>query len=617
MLRLAIAGGNIGASALLSLLRGDANTELIGLYETKPDSPGVILARKWDIPVFENVISFCTAGPEMVINITGNSTLSNEIRAASQNKIEVIEGVGARLLWEIIEKQKRARVEANKTIEDQQTIFHLIAELPEAGQMNTFLGRVLEKAVELADAPAGSIALYENNEMRFVASRGLSKKFAENRSWGVIPGGLTDVLITKKEIIAVPDTLKAEYTRNNPALISEKIRSLLACPVLSGDMVTGILYIDDFKPRQFSERQKASLRILAGMIGVYMDKFSFVRRAEDLTLRTSGLMEALSEAVVMTDATGLITVVNTRTADLLSYSKKHLQGKNIGFLLKEDLWDSIRKELDGNSFVTGYEATLVGSDGGETDMRINGVILRDAAGTSSGYIFTLSSREEEKVLTHTIEEKKKELEDLRNNLEKKVLERTGELEKANRELEYANQLKGRFIANMSHELRTPLNSIIGFSDVLLDYTFGSLSENQERYVRNIFSSGKHLLELINNVLDIAKIEAGKYEMVYETFFIDDIIGEVINIMRSLAENKFIEFVVSMGEGISTVTADRVKLKQILYNLLSNAIKFTPEGGTVKIRVSKEEYVNGRLYGIGIRTRIHKILGSGYRHRHRA
>ena len=169
---------------------------------------------------------------------------------------------------------------------------------------------------------------------------------------------------------------------------------------------------------------------------------------------------------------------------------------------------------------------------------------------------------------------------------------------------------------MSHELRTPLNSIIGFSDVLLDRTFGGLTENQERYIRNIYSSGKHLLELINNILDIAKIEAGKYEMVYETFLIDDIIGEVINIMRSLAENKFIEFVVSMGEGISTITADRVKLKQILYNLLSNAIKFTPEGGTVKIRVAKEENMD-RHYPGSSRTRIYKILGSGYRHRHRA
>jgi signal transduction histidine kinase len=142
---------------------------------------------------------------------------------------------------------------------------------------------------------------------------------------------------------------------------------------------------------------------------------------------------------------------------------------------------------------------------------------------------------------------------------------------------------------MSHELRTPLNSILGFSDVLLDKTFGGLTENQERYLRNIHVSGKHLLELINNVLDIAKIEAGKFEMAYETFHIEDIISEVINIMKSLAENKFVEIFVSLGEGIGTITADKVKLKQVLYNLLSNAIKFTPEGGKINVTVDKEIY----------------------------
>jgi DNA-binding response OmpR family regulator/two-component sensor histidine kinase len=129
--------------------------------------------------------------------------------------------------------------------------------------------------------------------------------------------------------------------------------------------------------------------------------------------------------------------------------------------------------------------------------------------------------------------------------------------------------------------------------VILGKTFGDLTENQERYVRNIYLSGKHLLELINNILDIAKIEAGKYEMVYETFSIDDVIDEVMNIMKSFADNKFIEIAVSIGESIGTITADRVKLKQILYNLLSNAIKFTPEGGMVGIDVSKEENVDGR------------------------
>jgi diguanylate cyclase (GGDEF)-like protein len=468
MLRLAIAGGNIGASALISLLRGDPNTELAGIYEKKQDSPGVILARKWNIPVFADIKSLCAANPEMVINVAGDISLSNEIRSASGNRIEVIEGAGARLLWEIIEKQKRARLEAFKSIENLKTISDLLSKFEEIEQITDLFGLILDRAVELAEAPAGSIAVYENGEMRFVAFRGLSKKFVENKSWIAMPGGLTDTILKNKEIISLHDTLKADFTRNNPALINEKIRSLIACPVILRGEVVGILFIDDFKPRQFSERQKASLNLLAGLTGICID--------------------------------------------------------------------SSKTESD---------------------------------------------------LKKTIEDKTREIEDLKRNIEKKVLERTEELEKMNSELEYANQLKGSFIANMSHELRTPLNSIIGFSDVLLDRTFGDLTENQERYLKNIYSSGKHLLELINNVLDIAKIEAGKFEMVYETFPVDDVIGEVINVMKSLAENKFIEIFISIEEGISTITADRVKLKQILYNLLSNAIKFTPEGGTVKVTVARE------------------------------
>ena len=137
-----------------------------------------------------------------------------------------------------------------------------------------------------------------------------------------------------------------------------------------------------------------------------------------------------------------------------------------------------------------------------------------------------------------------------------------------------NQLKGRFIANISHELRTPLNSILGFSDVLIEKTFGPLTDNQERYIKNIHSAGKHLLELINNVLDIAKIEAGKHEMIYETFRVNELIEDVLNIMSPFADTKFISMDVQIGEKVDLITGDRVKIKQVLYNLLANAIKFT-------------------------------------------
>lgn len=592
MFRVAILGGNIGGSALISLLRGDPTTELVGVYEKRPDAPGVILARKWNIPVIEDIMSLRTVNPEIVINVTGDPKLSNEIRIAFENKVEVIEGMGARFLWEIIEKQKRARIEVFKIAEDQKTIFTAASKLY-AADFDDFLRFVLDKAVELSESPAGSIAVYENGEMRLVASKGLSKKFIENKAWGVMSGGLTEMILQNKNIVSITDTLKEEHARNNPALISEKIRAMLACPVILRGEVAGILYIDDFRPRQFSERQKSSLNLLAGLIGVAIDRFALIRRIEELRFKCAHLIEATNDMVLITDSAGLVSVFNERATEILGYTRQDLTGIAIGSLIKDDSWELIQKELDKKSVLTGYEVVVIGFGFREFDARLNAIVLRDQDGNPSGSIFVLKNLTEERDLMKALEDKTKALEELNENLEKKVMERTEEFEKINRELERANQLKGRFISNMSHELRTPLNSIIGFSDVLLERTFGDLSENQERYVKNIFSAGKHLLELINNVLDIAKIEAGKYEMVYETFPIGTIADEVINIMKPLAENKFIEIVVSIGEGISDVTADKVKLKQILYNLLSNAIKFTPEGGKIGITIAMEENIDGR------------------------
>jgi diguanylate cyclase (GGDEF)-like protein/PAS domain S-box-containing protein len=593
MFRLAIAGGNIGGSALVSLLRGDPNIKLVGIYEKKLDAPGVILAKKWNIPVFEDTKSLITANPEMVINVTGDLNLSNEIRTAFSNRIEVIEGVGARLIWEIIEKQKRARIETFKTLEDQKTIFGLTSKLGVIESIDDFLGQILEKALEITNAPAGSIAVYENEEIKLIASKGLSKRFVENKAWGIISGGLTETVIKNKEIVSINDTLKVNFTRNNPELIRENIRAMLAFPVISKDKVVGILYIDDFKPRQFSEGQKVSLTLLAGLIGISLERHSLVRDIEKLNLKLSTLLEASNDIILIIDSYGMISFFNQRATEVLNYTKDDLTGRSIGSLIKGNLLEAVQKELERKSILTGYEVTIIGFGGREFDAVLNAIVLRDTGGIPSGSIFVIRSLKDERDLRKALEDKTRALEELNENLEKKVIERTEELEKINKELEHTNHLKGKFISNMSHELRTPLNSILGFSDVLLGKTFGDLTQNQERYVRNIYSSGKHLLELINNILDIAKIEAGKYEMVYEIFAVDDMIGEVVNIMKTFAENKFIEIIVSAGEGVGNITADRVKLKQILYNLLSNAIKFTPEGGMVKVDVIKEKNIEGR------------------------
>jgi signal transduction histidine kinase len=154
--------------------------------------------------------------------------------------------------------------------------------------------------------------------------------------------------------------------------------------------------------------------------------------------------------------------------------------------------------------------------------------------------------------------------------------------------EFLNRVKNEFIMNLSHELRTPLNSVIGFSDLLLEGAFGSLNTKQSKYVNNILISGKNLLEIINNLLDILKLEAGDISLNYEIVDISSLLTDIKMSLRSSASNKKIVIELKIDASIENIQADRTKLKQILYNLISNAIRFTPKKGKVTVSAFKKE-----------------------------
>ncbi|MFM8734446.1 MAG: ATP-binding protein [Pirellulales bacterium] len=164
-----------------------------------------------------------------------------------------------------------------------------------------------------------------------------------------------------------------------------------------------------------------------------------------------------------------------------------------------------------------------------------------------------------------------------------------ELARANLHLYEMNRLKGDFLATMSHELRTPLNSIIGFSDVL--GSIESLDAKQKRYVENIRTSGRMLLEMINDILDLAKIEAGKMEVRPTAFRLEAVVSAQCDMARPLAERKRIDLSYDVGPGLDAMQQDQAKVQQILANLLSNAVKFTPEGGRVDV-VARLDAVEG-------------------------
>ena len=178
----------------------------------------------------------------------------------------------------------------------------------------------------------------------------------------------------------------------------------------------------------------------------------------------------------------------------------------------------------------------------------------------------------------------------------------GEVEDKTRELEVATRHKSEFLANMSHELRTPLNAVIGFSEVLLERMFGDLNDKQEEYLNDILGSGRHLLALINDILDLSKIEAGRMELDMAAFDLPGTIEEALTLVRERAARRAIALGAAIDERLGAMRGDQRKIKQVLLNLLSNAVKFTPEGGRVDVQA---ERVDGHVEiavsdtGIGI------------------
>jgi signal transduction histidine kinase/DNA-binding response OmpR family regulator len=170
------------------------------------------------------------------------------------------------------------------------------------------------------------------------------------------------------------------------------------------------------------------------------------------------------------------------------------------------------------------------------------------------------------------------------DLEARVAERTRDLELANAKLAAASQHKSQFLANMSHEIRAPLNSILGFTQLLQEQGKAHFSEKHLRYVNNVHASGEHLLQLITDIVDLAKVEAGKFSLSLKPLAVPTVVQDILVIARGLANKKSQQIVTDVPDDLPALVADPVRLKQILFNLLSNAVKFTPDQGTIRLRV---------------------------------
>jgi len=583
MIKVAVFGAGRRGSALLDLFRNNVVVKTVGITDRNADAPGLAVAKGLGIFVAGDLQTLLEQGPDIVFNATGDPDTGRSLREAVPPGIEVADDASARLLLGMVQRQRAAKTEM-------ETLYQNGLTLISAKTLNDVLAATLEKAMELTETPAGSIALCDRNEMVMAASRGLGASMHDVARWKLRPNGLTSYIFSVRKPVEIRDIAESPDF-DTTSLVKDGIRSVFACPLLINGDIVGILYLDDFKPREMSETHKNLIRLFSMQAAQAIDKFRILdelyRVIADLDNTTSYLKNVLDDSqdmIMTTDTDGRIIEFSRGGDRILGYTRDEIIGMKASDLYVDGGERArVLDILKDNGALLNHETVLLRKDGSPVDISLTISQLKNQTGKVIGTVGISKDITEEKSLRNALHEKNEELNELNLRLEDKVLERTRELEKTNRDLAAANQMKARFISNMSHELRTPLNSILGFSEILLDKTFGDLNEKQMRHVSNISTSGKHLLALVNNILDLAKIEAGKIELFYEDFGVSDAVSEVVMVMNSLAVKKSIKIRSEISPEIQNFYADKVKFKQVLYNLVSNAIKFTPEGGEMGVR----------------------------------
>lgn len=362
-------------------------------------------------------------------------------------------------------------------------------------------------------------------------------------------------------------------------------------------------------------QQNESILVIQSFIGIVAITFLvlssviYERKKMQLSLNDSlikyrTLLENLPQKIFVKNNELLFVSCNENFARELNIQSSEITGKTDYDFFPVDLAEKFRKE-DANFLASGkpLETEICEIRDGQTYWtQVVKIPVKDGDGSVIGVQGIFWDITDRKLV-------ELELENYRKHLENMVEERTAELEIAKERAESADQLKSAFLATMSHELRTPLNSIIGFTGMLLQELPGPLNDEQKKQLRMTQKSGRHLLSLINDILDLSKIEAGQLKLSNDRFKISDVIQNVIDISRPFALSKNLVLTSTVDPELTEIVSDQMRVQQVIINLVNNALKFT-EIGSVKVSVSKSNnhfVIKVNDTGIGIEASQLKTL----------
>ncbi|MCD6295891.1 MAG: GAF domain-containing protein, partial [Deltaproteobacteria bacterium] len=383
--------------------------------------------------------------------------------------------------------------------------------------------------------------------------------------------GPTGTAIRTGKVTITKNILKdPEYTPWHSDATKRGYKSSIALPIIAEDLTLGALNVYSAEPDAFAAEEVKLLTELAddmahGIVALrtQTERERAQEALKELQRYTRGLIEASLDALVTISAEGKITDVNHAMELFTGLSRNEMIGTGFSnYCTDPELARKGYQQVFRDGYIRDYPLEIKHHGGKITPVLYNASVYNDTQGRVSG-VFAAARDVTE-----------------RNRAEKEKIS----LEAAVQAAEMANRAKSDFLASMSHELRTPLNAIIGFSEVLRDQYFGRLNEKQAEYATDILDSGKHLLSLINDILDLSKVEAGKMEIELSRVNIRDLLGNSMIMVKEKAHKHGINLDVDISNGIKdlVIRADERKLKQVMFNLLSNAVKFTPEGGNVHV-----------------------------------